>query len=59
MSELNYANNIYYECKMLNKKSIGQKIRCAPTESKRKHMKKLIRYELMSLGSFGLAKLFR
>ena len=54
-----YYDNIYNEIKNLNRKSIGQARKCAPTPSKEKHTLKLLRYELMALGSFKLARLFK
>ena len=54
-----YTDNIFYEIKGLNNKSKGQSIKCSPTPTKEKHILKLLRYELMALGSFKLARLFK
>ena len=54
---MTYYDNIYYELKCLNKNSHHR--RGPPTKAKEKHHRKLIKYELMALGCFKLAKLFR
>jgi hypothetical protein len=53
---MNYANNMHQEIYNLARKR--DRAMCAPTKTKRKHHMKLMKYSLMAMGAFGLAKLF-